>query len=96
MVDEGLNKLEELEKERLSEFLKHHVKLTNQISYFEKAIQSCNAKKRRELLKRIFKNLKLTKTMDLKNKQIHSINLLVERLTKSLTPEETEKLLSPA
>ena len=60
MVDEGLNKLEELEKERLSEFLKHHVKITNQISYFEKAIQSCDAKKRRELLKRIFKNLKLT------------------------------------
>jgi hypothetical protein len=93
-VGEGLTGLEELEKEEQAEFLKHQVKITNQITNFEKAIQTCDAKVRRQLLKRIFKNLEFTKSMDLKDKQIRIINQLVDRLIQNLTPEETEKLLS--
>ena len=93
-VSQGLEELKELEKQQHYEFLKHQVKIKYQIANFEKVIETCDAKKRRELLNRIFKNLKITKSMDLKDKQIHIINRLVSRLIKNLTPQETEKLFS--
>jgi len=94
-VSRELKEFKILEEKQLDEFLNHQVKITNQISNFEKVMETCDAKKRNKLLTRIFQNLELTKSMDLKDKQIRIINQLVERLIKYLTPEETDKLLSP-
>jgi len=95
IVSQGLTELDALEKKQLADFLTIQVKISNQISHFETAIESCDAKRRSKLLIRIFKKLELTKSMDLKDKQIHIINQLVDRLIKNLTPQETENLFHP-